>query len=171
MVGWDVSVPVGWPDRAIGELAAWQRARDHATAASELGLGPSAIEHAIARGRLHRLHRGVYSLLPPRALPPVAAEQAALLACGSAALLSLGGSATLVAANGDELFETVTGSGAFTSATTSVSTFVVTITGGTGRFADVSGTYTDTVSSVASSQTPTSTTTHDTATEHGQISY
>ena len=47
-----------------------------------------------------------------------------------------------MAANGDELFSTFTGSGVFTSATTAKSTQVNTITGGTGRFTDASGSFT-----------------------------
>jgi very-short-patch-repair endonuclease len=51
------------------------------------GLGRGAIAHRIARGRLHPLYRGVY-LLGHSLLLPLAREQAALLACGVAALLS-----------------------------------------------------------------------------------
>lgn len=76
-----------------------------------------------------------------------------------------------MAANGDELFSTFTGSGAFTSATTAESTQVNTITGGTGRFADASGTFTVTVSSVIVSISATSETTDNTDTYNGQISY
>jgi hypothetical protein len=81
------------------------------------------------------------------------------------------GTDTLVAANGDELFSTFTGSGAFTSATTAESTQVNTITGGTGRFTDASGFFTVTVSSVIVSISATSETTDNTDTYNGQISY
>ena len=81
------------------------------------------------------------------------------------------GTDTLVAANGDEVFSTFTGSGALTSATTIESTQVNTITGGTGRFADASGTFTVTISSVVVSSSATSDTTHNTDTWNGQISY
>jgi hypothetical protein len=80
------------------------------------------------------------------------------------------GTETDVAANGDKLFSTLTGSGTFTS-TTSENTEVNTITGGTGRFADASGTYTYTTSSVVVSSTATSVTTRDTPTAKGRISY
>jgi hypothetical protein len=81
------------------------------------------------------------------------------------------GTDTVVAANGDELFSTVSGSGAFTSPTTSESTQVNTITGGTGRFADASGTFTVTISSVIVSISATSETSDFTDTIKGQISY
>jgi len=46
------------------------------------------IDRALARGRLHRRHQGVYSMVPFSVLPPLAAEHAAILACGERALLS-----------------------------------------------------------------------------------
>jgi hydroxyethylthiazole kinase-like sugar kinase family protein len=81
------------------------------------------------------------------------------------------GTDTLVAANGNEVFSTLTGSGTFTSSTTTQSTQVNTITGGTGRYADASGTFTETISSVVVSVTATSETTDNAATFNGQISY
>jgi hypothetical protein len=52
----------------------------------------------------------------------------------------LTGAVTFVAANGDELFGTVTGTGTIdTNINVSNGTTVVTITGGTGRFADATG--------------------------------
>ncbi len=54
----------------------------------ELGVGRGAIDWAVARGRLHSMHRGVYALVSPPALPPLAIERAAVLACGQGALLS-----------------------------------------------------------------------------------
>lgn len=81
------------------------------------------------------------------------------------------GTDTLVAANGNEVFSTLTGSGTFTSSTTTQSTQVNTITGGTGRYADASGTFTETISSVVVSVTATSETTDNAATFDGQISY
>ena len=50
-----------------------------------------------------------------------------------------------MAANGDKVFSAITGKGTFTR-TTAHSTETDTITGGTGRFAGASGTYTDTIS-------------------------
>ncbi len=75
-----------------------------------------------------------------------------------------------MAANGDELFSTFTGSGVFASPTAE-STQVNTITGGTGRFADASGTFTITISSAIVSISATSETTDNTDTFNGQISY
>jgi hypothetical protein len=89
----------------------------------------------------------------------------------SSATFTYTGTDTLVAANGDKVFSTFTGSGAFTSATTIESTQVNTITGGTGRFADASGTITVTISSVVVSSSATSDTTDNTDTWNGQISY
>ena len=53
----------------------------------ELGLSSDAIKHRIARGRLRRLHRGVYSVghLP---LTPIVNARAATLACGPRSLVS-----------------------------------------------------------------------------------
>lgn len=61
------------------------------------------------------------------------------------------GTETLVAANGDELFGTVNGTGVNNSGATS-GTNAVTITGGTGRFADASGSYTETYTGEVTSQ-------------------
>jgi very-short-patch-repair endonuclease len=79
---------VGWPDRAIAGIGATQRALITRVQLAGLGLGPSAIEHALRRGRLHRIHQGLYSMVSFPALPDLAIELAAVLACGDAALLS-----------------------------------------------------------------------------------
>ena len=73
---------------------------------------------------------------------------------------SFTGTLTTVAANGDKLFTNVSGAG--TLGPPIQSTAVNTITGGTGRFADASGTFTNTaistsVSIVGSIETVTST--------------
>jgi hypothetical protein len=57
------------------------------------------------------------------------------------------GTETIVAANGDKLFTTVSGAG--TLGPPIQSTAVHTITGGTGRFADASGTFTTTATSTS----------------------
>lgn len=80
------------------------------------------------------------------------------------------GTETTVAANGDKLFSTTSAMGTLGPPTST--TVVHTITGGTGRFADASGTFTTTgvsssVSIVGSIETVTSTST----TLEGTISY
>jgi hypothetical protein len=80
------------------------------------------------------------------------------------------GTRTFVAANGDKLFSAITGQGTLTR-TTAHSTETDTITGGTGRFAGASGTYTDTINSVVVSVTGSTQTSHITAVAHGQIRY
>jgi hydroxyethylthiazole kinase-like sugar kinase family protein len=88
----------------------------------------------------------------------------------SATTFTYTGTRTLVAANGDKVFSTVTGSGTF-SPSNAQSTDTGTITGGTGRFAEATGTYTGSVSFVTVSANPTSETSRFTATLTGQISY
>lgn len=78
----------GWPDREIAAIAGAQRGLVTHAQLVALGLSRHTISGALARGRLHSRHRGVYSLVERRALPPLAVEQAALLACGEAAFLS-----------------------------------------------------------------------------------
>jgi very-short-patch-repair endonuclease len=53
-----------------------------------LEIESSMITRALRRGRLHRVHQGIYSLVPFPALPDLARELSAVLACGDAALLS-----------------------------------------------------------------------------------
>src|SRR5262245_33605356 len=72
--------------------AAWELAgRQHGVVARRqlLGLGFNAreIEHRVARGRLHRVMRGVYAVGWPQ-LAPKRRWMAAVLACGEGALLS-----------------------------------------------------------------------------------
>jgi very-short-patch-repair endonuclease len=78
----------GWPDRAIAEIAGRQRTMITRRRLLALGVASTAVDHAIRRGRLHRVHQGVYSLVLLHARPPFAAEQAAILACGPTAVLS-----------------------------------------------------------------------------------
>jgi very-short-patch-repair endonuclease len=85
---WGVFTTFGRADAAIAQLAACQRGLITRAQLLELGIGSRAIDHALARGRLHRIHQGIYSLVPFPALPPFAREQAAILACGDHALLS-----------------------------------------------------------------------------------
>ncbi len=75
-------------DEAISELAG----RQHAVAALwqlvELGLSSAAVRRRAKVARLHRIHTGVYSLVPRRLLTREGYWMAAVLACGSRAALS-----------------------------------------------------------------------------------
>ncbi|MDQ2895411.1 MAG: type IV toxin-antitoxin system AbiEi family antitoxin domain-containing protein [Actinomycetota bacterium] len=67
-------------------------ARQHCVVALDqvtaLGVSPSAVYQRTVRGRLFRIHRGVYSLTPPRLLSRDGRYMAAVLACGPGAVLS-----------------------------------------------------------------------------------
>jgi hypothetical protein len=86
--------PPRWEKSAIGGVErqiAWRAQRQHglitARQLREAGLGQNAISNRVARGRLFRIHSGVYSTHPP----PLSREQgwlAAVLACGHGTLLS-----------------------------------------------------------------------------------
>ena len=78
--------------------------------------------------------------------------------------------AVIVAANGDEIHTTATGTGTLT-ATGSESTLVSTVVGGTGRFADASGTTTSRITSVIVSTVGSTITTSDSEVHEGRISY
>ena len=78
----------GWPERAVSAVGAQQRLLVSRRQLLAMGAGPGAIAHALARGRLHRYDPGVYALVQLAALPPWAAEQAAVLACGPSAVIS-----------------------------------------------------------------------------------
>jgi very-short-patch-repair endonuclease len=76
------------PDATVAALAAeqwavitWRQLRD-------AGLAKSTIARRVARGRLHRVHHAVYSLVPVEALAAEGRWLAAALACGPAAALS-----------------------------------------------------------------------------------
>jgi len=87
-VGRDVFGELGWPDRRIGERAGAQRSLITRRQLLALGVSSDMIGRALQRRRLHRMHQGIYSLVPFPALPPLAIELAAVLACGDTALLS-----------------------------------------------------------------------------------
>lgn len=75
------------PDEVIARVAAAQRGvvtREQLRAA---GIERGALNHRIARGRLHSIHPGVYLVGHPAELP-LARETAAVLACGDGAVLS-----------------------------------------------------------------------------------
>jgi hypothetical protein len=53
-----------------------------------LGLSARTVQSRVAAGRLHRIHRGVYSLVPRKLLTREGLYMAAVLACGPGAALS-----------------------------------------------------------------------------------
>ena len=69
-----------WPYREIAAVAEAQRGMIGHRQLLTLGVQPRTIAAALAVGRLHPVHRGVYSLIGSAAWPPWAAEQAAILA-------------------------------------------------------------------------------------------
>ena len=79
------------------------------------------------------------------------------------------GTGTTVAANGDELFATISGTGTVTS--TAAATTLNTITGGTGRFAGATGTFTVTSVSKPISAVGPIVTFAFTSTTEGYVSY
>lgn len=90
--------------------------------------------------------------------------------------VELNGSGTLVAANGDQVFLTFTGTAAPPTPVPAVGqtvpfTTVGTITGGTGRFSDASGTTTINGTQEIVSVDATTIATRETSTTRGRISY
>ena len=73
-------------DGAIAALAARQHGLVTTAQLAAAGLGPRAVAHRVAGGRLVRRHRGVYQVGPTAA--PLSREMAAVLACGGKAALS-----------------------------------------------------------------------------------
>ncbi|MFN8151559.1 MAG: type IV toxin-antitoxin system AbiEi family antitoxin domain-containing protein [Solirubrobacterales bacterium] len=59
------------------------------------GMARSTITHWVKTGRLHRIHRGVYSVVPPSLLKLEGRWMAAVRACGPGAVLSHGSAAQL----------------------------------------------------------------------------
>jgi hypothetical protein len=87
---------------------------------------------------------------------------------------ALTGTSTLVAANGDSVFSSLTGTATATGigvGETIEFTLVFTVTGGTGRFADASGTLTAEATSETVSLVGTTFVNRDTFTARGTISY
>lgn len=72
----------------ISEIASRQYAVIALGQLVALGLSASAVRSRISQGRLHRLHRGVYSLIAPALLTRSGRFMAAVLACGDGAVLS-----------------------------------------------------------------------------------
>jgi len=74
-------------DRRVAELARRQHGVVSRAQMLELGLGKSAVAEWVAKGRLHRLHRGVYAVGHEH-LTRNGRFMAAVLACGEKAALS-----------------------------------------------------------------------------------
>ena len=69
-----------WPHRKVAAIAERQDALVTRDQLRALGIGRGAIQYALRAGRLYPRHPGVYALVGPAALPPLAMEHAALLA-------------------------------------------------------------------------------------------
>lgn len=80
------SDPPGW-DEAIAALAKHQHGVVSTAQLRAIGLSSRAVHHRASRGRLHRVHRGVYSV-GHQVLGPDGSRMAAVLACGPGAVLS-----------------------------------------------------------------------------------
>jgi very-short-patch-repair endonuclease len=62
----------------------------------DAGIAPSTTRDWVASGRIHRLHRGVFAIVPPALLSREGRWLAAVLACGPGAVLSHGAAAQLL---------------------------------------------------------------------------
>ena len=74
-------------ERDVAGVAARQRGLVTRAQLLDAGLTADTIDGRLRSGRLHSVHPGVYAVGHP-ALSPLAAEQAALLACGPGSVLS-----------------------------------------------------------------------------------
>lgn len=83
-------------DAALVRLAAEQHAVFALDQLRALGLSASSIHKRAKTNRLHRIHRGVYSLVPPPLLGRHGRWMAAVLACGPGAVLSHRSAAALL---------------------------------------------------------------------------
>ncbi|MGH3263240.1 MAG: type IV toxin-antitoxin system AbiEi family antitoxin domain-containing protein, partial [Trebonia sp.] len=89
-------MPEAWEEsdagRRLDTKVATTAARQHGVLALAqclaLGLSARAVQRRAAAGRLHRIHRGVYALVPVSLLRRDALFMAAVLACGPEAALS-----------------------------------------------------------------------------------
>jgi predicted transcriptional regulator of viral defense system len=73
---------------AIAAVASTQHAVIGLGQLRELGLTETAVHKRAASASLHRVHQGVYSLVPPKLLTRYGRYMAAVLACGPDAVLS-----------------------------------------------------------------------------------
>jgi very-short-patch-repair endonuclease/predicted transcriptional regulator of viral defense system len=75
-------------DRVIVALATEQHSVLELSQLVEIGFSPSGVQKRADAGRLHRIHSGVYSLVPRELLTREGHWMAAVLACGPGAVLS-----------------------------------------------------------------------------------
>jgi hypothetical protein len=75
-------------EQALAALALAQHGVFTLDQLRELGLTDDAVHKRVAAGRLHRIHRGVYSLVPRELLTWEGLYMAAVLACGPGAAIS-----------------------------------------------------------------------------------
>lgn len=83
-------------DAALAVLATQQHAVFGLRQLREVGLKDDAVQRRAATGRLHRVYRGVYALVPPKLLTRQGRWLAAVLACGPGAVLSHRSAAALL---------------------------------------------------------------------------
>ena len=76
------------PDGVVAQIAGEQWAVISWAQLLAAGLSRPGITRRVRAGRLHRVHRGVYALVPPAALASEGRWLAAVLACGPGAALS-----------------------------------------------------------------------------------
>jgi len=84
---WVSPVNSGWRDREIARITAGQRTVASAEQLYARGISKRAIEYRLISKRMRVVFRGVYTVAPGE-LPPLALEQAALLACGERSFIS-----------------------------------------------------------------------------------
>ena len=87
-------------DAALAALATTQHAVFELDQLRDAGLTAGAVYRRAATGRLHRIHRRVYSLVPARLLSREGHWMAAVLACGPGAVLSHRSAAALLKLRG-----------------------------------------------------------------------
>lgn len=131
LLGTDLALALG----ALGAGAAWASIGRSDRPFSGSFSGSSA--HNLETGEFHAVWTGEASHFGISNL-----EEDAQVVFTGARTLGFSGSWTLTAANGDELYGTSVGTGVRTDAAHIIVSLDCTATGGTGRFADASGTFT-----------------------------
>ena len=95
VLGVSAPIPVsGARDQRIATIAGPQRGRVARRQLRAAGISGAAIDRLVAKGQLHRQHRGVYAVGHPAPVS-LGAETAALLACRDGSLSSHGSAVLL----------------------------------------------------------------------------